>query len=162
MLLPRHPPNVGRLRAAPAREGAGDAPGRHRENVILDRIVSYLLYPEQRHTEDRSDTEHWEAAAMMEIVYGPMILACATKSLTVGLLAMLLVQMAPSVRRIGLGGRLGLGFLAAGLFGIAHIAIVCSADGFPPPRIVQSTALALIVLAATGAVLMRRGRLTAA
>ncbi|MDX2158536.1 MAG: hypothetical protein SFW09_18705 [Hyphomicrobiaceae bacterium] len=95
---------------------------------------------------------------MMEIVYGPLILACAGKSLAFGILvaaALPLVEAALSARagQRGLVRRLGLGLLSGGLFGLAHLALVCAADGYPP-RIIQSTALAMAIVAAAGLTLL--------
>ncbi len=97
---------------------------------------------------------------MMEIAYGPVILACAMKSVA---FAVLFAAMFPIVearvagRTIGTGParRIGLAIMAFGMFGLAHLAIVCAADGFPP-RIIQSTALAFIVTAAAGFAVLGR------
>ena len=101
---------------------------------------------------------------MMEIVYGPVILACLWKSLAFGALMALLL---PTLLRrgeggpVGLGERLGVGLAASGFFGLAHLGLVCAADGFPP-RIIQSTAGLLATVAVLGLVLVQRGRLTPA
>jgi|LNFM01.1.fsa_nt_gb hypothetical protein len=96
---------------------------------------------------------------MMEIAFGPVIAACALKSLMFGalfaiLFPMLETRLAKGTPASGIVRRLGLGLLSGGLFGIAHLAIVCAADGFPP-RIIQSTGLALLIIAATGFTLVR-------
>jgi hypothetical protein len=88
----------------------------------------------------------------MEIVYGPVLLACAIQSAVFGILFALLF---PAIaKRLGstVGGlsrRAGLALLAGGLFGLAHLVIVCAADGFPP-RIIQSAAIMLALAAALG------------
>jgi len=99
---------------------------------------------------------------MMEIAFGPVIVACVAKSLVFGCLFALLFPMLQ--RRLGAGaaGRgllrsMGLGLLGGSLFGIAHLVIECAADGFPP-RIIQVTGLALLVTAAIGAALVARPR----
>jgi len=96
---------------------------------------------------------------MMEIAFGPVIAACALKSLVFGalfaiLFPMIETRLAKGAPASGIARRLGLGLLGGGLFGIAHLAIVCAADGFPP-RIIQSTAVALALIAATGFMLVR-------
>lgn len=97
---------------------------------------------------------------MMEIAFGPVIVACAAKSLAFGLLFAVLFplverRLAPGRRATSIGRRLGLGLLGGGLFGLAHLTIVCAADGFPP-RIIQSAAVALALLALSGFGLVRR------
>ncbi len=103
---------------------------------------------------------------MMEIAFGPVIAACALKSLVFGALfalvfPMLETRLAKGAPASGIVRRLGLGLLSGGLFGIAHLAIVCAADGFPP-RIIQSTAVALLIISATGFTLIRSAHKTAA
>lgn len=103
---------------------------------------------------------------MMEIAFGPVVLACAAKSLAFGILFALVfpiveLRLASTARASGLAQRLGLGLLAGGLFGLAHLVVVCAADGFPP-RIIQSTAAALVMLTLTGTALVAcAGRRTA-
>ncbi len=99
---------------------------------------------------------------MMEIAFGPVIAACALKSLVFGalfaiLFPMLETRIASRAPATGLVRRIGLALLGGGLFGIAHLAIVCAADGFPP-RIIQSTAVGLALVAATGFTLIRSVR----
>jgi hypothetical protein len=99
---------------------------------------------------------------MMEIAFGPVIVECALKSLMFGalfaiLFPMLETRLAKGAPGAGLVRRLGLGLLGGGLFGLAHLAIVCAADGFPP-RIIQSTAVALTLIAAAGFALLRTAR----
>ena len=91
---------------------------------------------------------------MMEIAFGPLVLACAAKSLVFGILFAMLFPMleallGSNVHPSSLTRRLGLGMLAAGLFGLTHLVVVCAADGVPP-RIIQSTGLAMAMLAALG------------
>ena len=97
---------------------------------------------------------------MMEIAFGPVIAACALKSLAFGalfaiLFPMLETRIAGSAPVTGLVRRLGLALLGGGLFGIAHLAIVCGADGFPP-RIIQTTAVALVLMAMAGFAMIRK------
>ena len=96
---------------------------------------------------------------MMEIAFGPVVLWCAVESLAVGIAAALLLPLLiPATSRLrlhGLKGRLGLMLLTGGLFGLGHLALFCAADGFPP-RIIQSTAVALALTAAAGAAMLAR------
>lgn len=97
---------------------------------------------------------------MMEIAFGPVILACATKSLAFGVLLALLIpaleaRLGAPVPRTGPARRLGLCLLSGGLFGLIHLAVVCAADGFPP-RIIQSAAAMLLMTAAIGALIILR------
>jgi hypothetical protein len=90
---------------------------------------------------------------MMEIAYGPLVVSCLLESLVFGLLFALTFPMV-ATRWLGhpafsLGRRVGVGLLAGGGFGIMHLVLACSADGFPP-RIVQSAGLALVLAAAAG------------
>jgi hypothetical protein len=95
---------------------------------------------------------------MMEIAYGPLIVSCALQGLAFGALFALTFPFlerrlfgAPSS---GLARRVGLAFAAGGLFGLVQLAVACASDGFPP-RIVQSAALALVIVAAAGFALVR-------
>jgi hypothetical protein len=102
---------------------------------------------------------------MMEIAFGPVIVACALKSLMFGALFAILFPMfemrfAKGAPASGIVRRVGLGLLGGGLFGLVHLAIVCASDGFPP-RIIQSTAVGLAMIAATGFALVRNSRPTA-
>lgn len=97
---------------------------------------------------------------MMEIAFGPVVLACITKSVAFGILVAMLAPVLEA--RIGrtlgtssVARYVGLGMMAAGLFGLTHLVVVCAADGFPP-RIIQSTGLALIVLSTLGLTMMAR------
>jgi len=99
---------------------------------------------------------------MMEIAFGPVIAACALKSLAFGVVFALAVTLIEARFRAGsapstLARRIGLGLLAGGIFGLAHLAIICAADGFPP-RIVQSAALGLLLVALAGLGLSRARR----
>lgn len=98
---------------------------------------------------------------MMEIAFGPVVLACFRESLVFGVLFALLVPQIQMLlnrsRTVGLGQRIGLGLVAAGLFGLTHLLVVCSADGFPP-RIIQSAGVALALVAALGTVVVARQR----
>ncbi len=97
---------------------------------------------------------------MMEIVYGPVIAACGQKS---ALFAAFVAVVLPAVMsRMSVGPsawsltrRAGLGLLAGGLFGLVHLVVVCAADGFPP-RIIQSTGIALALTAMLGTLLLWR------
>jgi hypothetical protein len=98
---------------------------------------------------------------MMEIVYGPVLLSCAVQSIAFGLI---FAWMHPFLMRRFFGvpamiraGRAGLALLSGGLFGLGHLALVCSADGFPP-RIIQSAAVALVAAAVSGTALLARSR----
>lgn len=97
---------------------------------------------------------------MMEIAYGPLILDCAMKSVAFAVLFALIfptIEARVAGRTIATGPArsIGLGIVALGMFGLAHLAIVCAADGFPP-RIIQSTALAFILAAAVGFAFLAR------
>ncbi|MEZ5857350.1 MAG: hypothetical protein R3D67_22440, partial [Hyphomicrobiaceae bacterium] len=89
-----------------------------------------------------------------------VVLACAVQSAIFGLLLAGLVPMI--VKRLGgvdLGGlarRAGVGLVGGGLFGLVHLVTVCAADGFPP-RIIQSTGVALIIVGVLGAMLLLSG-----
>ncbi|MEZ5816019.1 MAG: hypothetical protein R3D44_02930 [Hyphomicrobiaceae bacterium] len=100
---------------------------------------------------------------MMEIVYVPVVLSCALQSLAFG--ALFAATFPFLERRFGrLEGtpssgfvrRLGLALTSGAVFGLTHLAIVCAEDGFPP-RIIQSTAASLAVVALAGAGLIRAG-----
>ena len=86
---------------------------------------------------------------MMEIVYGPAIAACALQSLLFGLVFALslphLEVRCTGILRGGALRRTGLGLVGGGLYGLAHLTLVCANDGFPP-RIIQSTGVALILV----------------
>lgn len=98
---------------------------------------------------------------MMEIAFGPVIAACALKSLAFGalfaiLFPMLETRLAKGAPASGIVRRLGLGLLSGGLFGIAHLAIVCAADGFPP-RIIQSAGILLLIATLAGLAILALG-----
>lgn len=95
---------------------------------------------------------------MMEIVYGPVVLTCGLKGVAAGLLGALFLpwllhRLGWSARSVGASGRIGFGLLTGGLFGIFELVMFCAGDGFPP-RILQSTGVAMLLLAAVGATLL--------
>lgn len=97
---------------------------------------------------------------MMEIAFGPLVLACAAKSLAFGILFALLfpvleARLGRSNPSSGMARRFGLGMMAAGVFGLTHLVVVCAADGVPP-RIIQSTGLALVMLSTLGFAVLAR------
>ena len=95
---------------------------------------------------------------MMEIVYAPLVLSCVIKSLVFGILFCIAfpsveARMTASAPAAGLSRRLGLALMGGGLFGLAHLTFACASDGFPP-RIIQSTGIALMLCAMLGALVL--------
>ncbi len=94
---------------------------------------------------------------MMEIVYGPVVLECLRQSAMFGALFAILWPML--MRRFA-GSNMaskaayfGVGLIGTSAYGLAHLVTVCAADGFPP-RIIQSTGLALLIVGLSGIVLL--------
>jgi hypothetical protein len=99
---------------------------------------------------------------MMELIYGPVVMTCAAKSVAFGLLFALAFPAILTWRTEGrfqptLVQRMAIGLAATGFFGLGELALFCAADGYPP-RIIQSTGVAFAMLALVGVALIARSR----
>ncbi len=102
---------------------------------------------------------------MMEIVYGPVVLECLRQSAMFGVLFAIfwpmLMQRVVGFKMASKAAYVGAGLIGASAYGLVHLVTVCAADGFPP-RIIQSTGLALLMIGLSGIVLLAGQRRHAA